>query len=425
MNDFTKKLKESDGLRRFVKGLLDKIDRTGTIPNTYSQRLAAKKDADSVKWFFGPINVKIKGDKVCLHLNKIASAQTKLIAPLYKATGRSRRNLKKEKNVLASQVEELAAKFVACESSVFASYLHAELEKLQNARGELFTIARQQGLNFLAVYLESLQRGFKFLSADSQAVRLSRFGLEVNGDTKSCRPGSSFLKTFARLLYLFSPEIRAEVDLSEPQNESDKLRLTLEQTRLQLDGAANQFQVYGNLVFAKNDERFIYVKKHAQLGEPVVLTWAQLENAQVAEVAPKIVTIENETTFYEYAQTVDPSLELVICTMGQANRLLVKFLEQIKPLAASFCHWGDLDRSGVLILDSLARRSGCDIQPLRMDVKTFLANKDKGQALSDEEKNRLESLLQRRPDIICNDLLKSILAHNLWIEQENILPGST
>jgi hypothetical protein len=117
----------------------------------------------------------------------------------------------------------------------------------------------------------------------------------------------------------------------------------------------------------------------------------------------------------------DPALELVICTMGQANRLLVKFLEQIKPKVTSFYHWGDLDRSGVLILDSLRRRTGCDIQSMKMDSATFLANKNKGQALSDEEKNKLESLLQRRPDIICNDLLRSMLAHNLWVEQENIM----
>jgi hypothetical protein len=70
--------------------------------------------------------------------------------------------------------------------------------------------------------------------------------------------------------------------------------------------------------------------------------------------------------------------------------------------------------------NSLRRRSGCDIQPLKMNSENFLANKDKGQALSEEEKYRLESLLQRRPDIICNDLLKTILAHNSWIEQENL-----
>lgn len=96
-------------------------------------------------------------------------------------------------------------------------------------------------------------------------------------------------------------------------------------------------------------------------------------------------------------------------------------MSKSKPRVTSFYHWGDLDRSGVLILDSLRRRTGCDIQSMKMDSATFLANKNKGQALSDEEKNKLESLLQRRPDIICNDLLRSMLAHNLWVEQENIM----
>jgi len=420
MNDLTEKLKKSGGLRRFVESLLDRIDRTGNIPGSFSYSVSAAADADAVKWFFGPLCVNVKGDKVNLNLRKIAGDPDEFVARLYQALGRSRLNLKEDSLSLTQMVAELLKQFVPAGSAVFSEYIHSELEKLQHNRGELLSLAKQQSLAALEKHLVCLQRGLNFLEAGSAPVRLSRFGLEVNGDTKSCRSGSLLLKTFARLLYQFSSVIRQEVDLSEPQNESEKLRLTLEQTSLQLDGSANQFQVFGNLVFIKNAERFDYVKKHAMLGEPVVLTCAQLEKAKIDEVPRQVVTIENETTFFEYAQSADPSQELVICSMGQANRLLVKFLEQLKGSVASFYHWGDLDRSGVLILDSLRRRSGCDIQALKMNSETFLANKDKAQALSEEEKHRLESLLRRRPDIICNDLLKIILAHNLWIEQENL-----
>ncbi|PKL44167.1 MAG: hypothetical protein CVV41_05885 [Candidatus Riflebacteria bacterium HGW-Riflebacteria-1] len=420
MNDLTEKIKKSGGLRRFVESLLDRIDRTGNIPGSFSHTVQATADADAVKWFFGPLCVSVNGDKVSLNLKKIAGDPDEFVARLYQALGRSRQNLKEESRSLSEMVAELLKKFVSADSAILSEYVHSELEKLWQGRGELLAMARQQGLAVLEKHLACLQRGLNFLEASSVPVRLSRFGLEVNGDTKSCRSGSPLLKTFARLLYQFSSVIRQEVDLSEPQNESEKLRLTLEQTGLQLDGSANQFQVFGNLVLIKNGERFDYVNKHALFGEPVVLTCAQLEKAKIAEVPRQVVTIENETTFFEYAQNADPSKELVICSMGQANRLLVKFLEQLKGFVDSFYHWGDLDRSGVLILDSLRRRSGCDIQPLKMNSETFLANKGKGQALSEEEKYRLESLLRRRPDIICNDLLKTILAHNLWIEQENL-----
>ncbi|NLF97897.1 MAG: DUF2399 domain-containing protein [Candidatus Riflebacteria bacterium] len=353
-------------------------------------------------------------------MRKIASDPDEFVARLYQALGRSRQNLKKESESLSEMAAELLEKYVPADSAVLSEYVHSELRKLRHGRGELLAMAKKQGLAVLEKHLTCLQKGLNFLEAGSVPVRLSRFGLEVNGDTKSCRSGTPLLKTFARLLYQFSSAIRQEVDLSEPQNESDKLRLTLEQTGLQLDGSANQFQVFGNLVFIKNGERFDYVYKHALYGEPVVLTCAQLEKAEIVEVSRQVVTIENKTTFFEYVQNVDPSKELVICSMGQANRLLVRFLEQLKGFVNSFYHWGDLDRSGVLILDSLRRRSGCDIQPLKMNSETFLANKDKGQPLSEEEKHRLESLLRRRPDIICNDLLQTILAHNLWIEQENL-----
>lgn len=420
MNDLSEKLKKSAGLRRFVECLLDRIDRNGNVPGSFSQSVESAADAEAVKWFFGPLCVRVAGGKISLNLKKIAGNHDEFVDKLYQALGRTRLNLKEKTRSLTDMVAGVLEKFIQTESTVLKEYLKTENEKLVQGRGELLSVARQQGVAALEAQLVSLQNGLNFLEKCSEPVRLSRFGLEVNGDTKSCRLGSPLLKTFARLLYQFSTRIRQEVDLSEPQNDAEKMRLTLEQAGLQLDGSANQFQVYGNLVFSKQNELFGYVKKHAKLGEPVVLTCAQLERAEIVETPRQVITIENETTFYEYAQKSDPSKKLVICTMGQANRLLVRFLEQLKEIVDSFHHWGDLDRSGVLILDSMRRRSGCDIRPLQMDVETFLANRHKGQEISKEEKNRLESLLQRRPDIICNGLLKTILAHKLWIEQENL-----
>ncbi len=420
MNDLIEKIKESAGLRRFIESLLDKIDRIGNVPGSFSQMAKSAGDAEAVKWFFGPLCVNVTSGKISLNLKKIAGNRDEFVDQLYQALGRSRLNLKEETRSLTDMVTGVLEKFVQSDSAVLKDYLKIEIEKLLHGRGELLAMARQQGVAVLEEHLVSLRNGLIFLEKCPEPVRLSRFGLEVNGDSKSCRLGSPMLKTFARLLYQFSTRIRQEVDLSEPQNDAEKMRLTLEQAGLQLDGSANQFQVYGNLVFSKQNEAFGYVKKHAKLGEPVVLTYAQLEKVEITETPRKVVTIENETTFYEYAQKSDPSQELVICTMGQANRLLVRFLEQLKGVVDSFHHWGDLDRSGVLILDSMRRRSGCDIRPLKMDVETFLANKVKGQELSEEEANRLESLLQRRPDIICGELLQTILAHRIWIEQENL-----
>ena len=230
-------------------------------------------------------------------MRKIASDPDEFVARLYQALGRSRQNLKKESESLSEMAAELLEKYVPADSAVLSEYVHSELRKLRHGRGELLAMAKKQGLAVLEKHLTCLQKGLNFLEAGSVPVRLSRFGLEVNGDTKSCRSGTPLLKTFARLLYQFSSAIRQEVDLSEPQNESDKLRLTLEQTGLQLDGSANQFQVFGNLVFIKNGERFDYVYKHALYGEPVVLTCAQLEKAEIVEVSRQVVTIENKTTF--------------------------------------------------------------------------------------------------------------------------------
>jgi len=413
-------LKRTPDAGAFVAALLDKIDRLGNVPNVFSLPAAAFNKPEDIRWFFGPKFVAVGPTKVTLKLKELLQQQPGIVDTLYAVTRRIRRNLRGERTDLASRLSAVIDEFAGVACTVFRDWLAAESQNAAAGRGELFSLARTEGFPVVKNYLTALSRGLSFLASDSRPVRLSRFGLEVAGDTKCCRPGTQLLNSFARIIYRFDASVKAEVDLSEPANESEKLRMALEQTRLQLDGSASRILVFGNLVFEKGGERFDYVRRHAALGEPVVLTWAQLYNSSVVAVPAKVLCIENETTFFEYAERADPAIELILCTMGQANRLLVSFLSQLQRMAAEIWHWGDLDRSGVLILDSLRRRTGLEIRPMRMDVKTFRDHAARGRALPAAEKQLIVSLLQRRPDIICADLLNEIASQNLWLEQENI-----
>ncbi len=413
-------LKTKPDAGSFVTALLDKIDRLGSVPNVFSLPASVLNDPEDVRWFFGPKFVTVSPTKVTLKLKQLLELQPGIVDTLYAVMKRARRNLRDEKAGLASRLSVVIDEFSGVACTVFRDWLAAEKQNVTAGRGELFSMARSEGCQAVKNYLTALSRGLTFLAADSRPARLSRFGLEVAGDTKCCRPGTQLLNSFARILYRFDASIKAEVDLSEPANESEKLRMTLEQTRLQVDGSASRILVFGNLVFKKGDESFDYVLRHAALGEPVVLTWAQLYNSSVVAVPAKVLCIENETTFFEYAERADPAREMILCTMGQANRLLVNFLSQLQGMAAEIWHWGDLDRSGVLILDSLRRRTGLEIRPMRMDIKTFRDHVARGRPLPAGEKQLIASLLQRRPDIICADLLHEIAEQNLWLEQENI-----
>jgi hypothetical protein len=273
--------------------------------------------------------------------------------------------------------------------------------------------------------LAALSRGFRVLRERDSPLRLSHFGLAVTGDTKSCRVGTPLLKKFAEILCDFDPEISEELRLLEFSGPGARQRAALDMTRLVLDGAATQVLVFGQMTFSKSGRQFTYVADHFRLGEPVILSWAQLENATLEQVPATIVTVENETSFYDLIAGCDGEKMAVICTMGQGNRLLVKFLRDAARFSRTFFHSGDLDRSGVLILESLRRRTGIDILPLNMQPELLQQFADSALPLPPTERQMIATLLARRPEIICSDLLRAILEKDSWLEQEVFTRAAT
>ncbi len=99
---------------------------------------------------------------------------------------------------------------------------------------------------------------------------------------------------------------------------------------------------------------------------------------------------------------------------------VVALLSGLAKFGIPMRHSGDLDRSGVLILRSLRRRSGARLQPLLMDAATHARFEHLGQPLSKEERMRLEQLMRADdPSAPCRDLLKAVLRSEIWIEQEH------
>ncbi|PKL39285.1 MAG: hypothetical protein CVV41_21785 [Candidatus Riflebacteria bacterium HGW-Riflebacteria-1] len=419
-------IKANRALAKFVNALLDRVDRQGKPPAVFSLKAADCPDAFAIQLFFGHAYIKTDvSGRVSLNLSRYLAGQPEALDRFYAALNRRPRNLREENDDLLARLSSLIDGFAGADThAVFAAYLADEREKMQSGRGELYALAENSGCPAVTKYLENLRRGITAIYADETPLRLSHFSRAVTGDTKSCRAGTALLRKFADLLYSYDPAIKNEVDLLEPVGSEQRQRAVLDQTRLQIDSSATRILVFGSLVFSKGGRQFAYVAEHARLGEPAVLTQAQFAGAVVERAPQKLVSIENETSFYDYVEQADSSRELVVCSMGQANRLLIRLLKSLKGHAGELVHWGDLDRSGVLILDSLRRRTGLDIRPLHMDPETFGRHRSLALPLAGSERDLIASLLQRRPQIICADLLKSIINANAWLEQENIPPAA-
>ncbi len=425
MSNLSELIEKNASVQKFVATLLDRVDQQGKPPAVFSLKVAkCADDAAAIKLFFGHEYVKSDSSgRVILNLSRYLAHLPQALDHFYAALHRSPRNLRQENDNLLANLTSVVDGFVNVPAhEVFLDYLTDELAKMRSGRGELFALARKSGCPAVARHLEHLQRGINTIYAEEKPLRLSHFSRAVTGDTKSCRGGTPLLRQFADLLYSYDTRIRSEVELLEPVGITQRQRAVLDQTRLQVDSSATRILVFGNLVFTKGARRFEYVAEHARLGEATILTHAQLDSSVVGRAPQRIVSVENETSFYDYIEQADIDRELIICSMGQANRLLVRFIKDLASHAQEFVHWGDLDRSGVLILDSLRRRTGLDIKPLLMDAATFDKYCKFALPLSGSERELIVSLLHRRPKIICADLLHRLLETRTWLEQENILP---
>lgn len=146
---------------------------------------------------------------------------------------------------------------------------------------------------------------------------------------------------------------------------------------------------------------------------------AQLRDAVlVALPAARITIFENQAPFLDYVARADPARELVIFAKGQATWAVVLLLRLCAAAALPVRHAGDLDRSGVLILRSLARHARVAIEPWRMDVATHRRFASAGRPLDADERVRLASLvtvtIRPRPAMRCSTILRT----GTWIEQE-------
>lgn len=140
----------------------------------------------------------------------------------------------------------------------------------------------------------------------------------------------------------------------------------------------------------------------------------------IACSASAVITVENLTSFTDLV-LVRPSSLLVLYTGGFASPSLLSFLEKLQNLRPDlpFFHWGDLDAGGLRILAHL-RTFLRTIQPVGMDVSTFMTNQDYGQPLTTRDREALNSLRTLENLSDCLPLIKYMIVAGRKLEQEAI-----
>lgn len=138
-------------------------------------------------------------------------------------------------------------------------------------------------------------------------------------------------------------------------------------------------------------------------------------NALSFENIDKVTTIENLTTFYDYA-----SDGLIIYLGGFSTIPQTQVLKKIKEACSNFYHFGDIDYGGFMILSNLMENLNIKVKTINMDLETLKTNIKYAQSFSSEAyKDKLKSLLVKPSLSFYYDVIKYMIDNEIWLEQES------
>ena len=140
---------------------------------------------------------------------------------------------------------------------------------------------------------------------------------------------------------------------------------------------------------------------------------------RVAIDAPRVICVENPTTFYELIRRVPNAA--AVCLWGNPSPAC-RHLLRCLPDDVTLHVWADLDYGGLNILAQLREQVNARAAPYRMDIETLEAHAVWARPLTPADVKNL-SRLMRRPFLTdMRSLIAHMLQRGLKLEQEAVAP---
>ena len=270
---------------------------------------------------------------------------------------------------------------------------------------------------------------------DRGTLRLDHLSLAVAGETKAMRPGGADHQRLADAL-LEAEEAEEEEEGrggpgrgEAPASSAFGRRLALERLGVVSNDAPLEVLLQGPLTITVAGTTLRDAAELARLGMPYKLTYGLLRKGRPhVPAGTAVVSVENESAFHVLAAAWPDAL--TIYTGGQPAWSVILLLRRLGAAQESatarasrtdFFHAGDLDRSGLLILRSMRRRSGVPSRPLWMDAATFDACRDLAVPMTAAEMTRTKRLGGLWHEPYGADLLERLIETGRWIEKEAVL----
>lgn len=141
----------------------------------------------------------------------------------------------------------------------------------------------------------------------------------------------------------------------------------------------------------------------------------------------RVITIENLTTFHDYANTED----FCIYLGGFHNQIKEQFIKKMyqQNQGKEFYHFGDIDAGGFYIYEHLLHKTMIPFRLMNMNVAILERYKDSWKKLTDNDKKRLVKLLEKQKEKMTqgveeigdySGVLEYMLERNCKLEQEAV-----
>lgn len=430
----------------FVHRVLDKRDRKGYFPKTFTYR-RGERSLRTLGLFLPPRALQSKSDdRIVVHLGRVQEMldreaeeygnETLDLEAIFDAlAGRTPRDLRHEREAwshqLAVRIQDGVAegRRRAARRGVMTTDAAVEelVERLgardSDERRQIATFAKEASFPQAAELVARIVAGCLLVRAERQTTfRLDLLSIAIAGDTKSLRPETADYARLADTLLSLDPELRARLERDAHGSRPVLRRLAFEHHGIALNDTPLDVLVQGPLIVELESHTLRDVATLSREGLPSKLSYRLLRRA-VPRVAPetRVVTVENESAFHLLAEHFPA--DLVIFTGGQPSWPVTLLLGGLARASSRgrFFHTGDLDRSGLLILRTLRERTKIPVEPLWMDAETFTAMADVSLPMKGDEPRHVARLLEGWEEPWGRELLEALARSSRWVEQEAVV----
>ena len=394
-------------VKEIVQSLLDKFDRSlsSTGQNKVNQSFVFKIDADSFPGYLRPKN-NDEQDCALAVLNTLAQQSflqveknfsgyfDKVVLKTNPDDIAAARDFLGEEDpkAVAQHYHELFSSLANDPDPVVSAFAQTMMTQTKDHRHLKGTIAYFDDENTLYDILKAI-RAIDQLDSE---VRERNFSIAHFGDSKY------FAKIQPKVDRVFRDFAEQEFD------EKDKPSRVL--------------GVVPNPTFAMAKNGLIFkmggeVIDLSRIDSPFPLFDLMIKEMQVVGLNVKrVVTIENETTFFDYQ---DPEA-LIIYLAGFHNRIRRDLLQKIYAFAPSipYWHWSDIDAGGFYITNHLIEDTGIPFKPFRMGVPELQKYEAYCKPLEKNDIKRLTDQLASPKMSAFHETIRYMLEKKIKLEQE-------